>query len=88
MKMRLGQSVTFMLPYKSRTGRTVMIDYASKIKEYRERNFLTQEELADRLGVSKICIIRWEKGRFEPTMKTKKTLSRLFQQTGMKTFDD
>ena len=29
-----------------------MFDYAKKIKEYRERKFLTQEELAKLLGVN------------------------------------
>ena len=31
-----------------------MFDYAKKIREYRERKFLTQEELAKILGVIKM----------------------------------
>ena len=36
-----------------------MINYAQKIREYRERKFLKQEELAAVLGVSKTSITRW-----------------------------
>lgn len=49
-----------------------MINYARKIKEYRERKFLTQVELDELLGVGKSSITRWENGQFEPTMKIKK----------------
>ena len=55
-----------------------MINYAQKIKEYRERKFLTQVELAELLGVGKSSITRWENGQFEPTMKIKKKLYQLF----------
>ena len=61
-----------------------MFDYAKKIKEYRERKFLTQEELAQILGVSYVTICRWETGRFEPNMETKKKLVALFNEIGMK----
>ena len=64
-----------------------MIDYAKKIKEYRERKFLTQTELANLLGVSLASITRWETGQFEPTMKIKKKLYGLFVEAGMKVED-
>ena len=35
---------------------------AQKIKEYRERKFLTQIELAELLGVGKTTVTRWETG--------------------------
>ena len=60
-----------------------MINYSIKIKEYRERKFLTQEELAKILGVSKMSITRWETGKFEPTMQVKKKLYQLFVEAGM-----
>ena len=60
-----------------------MINYAVKIKEYRERKFLKQEELAVILGVSKTSITRWETGKFEPTMNIKKKLYQLFIEAGM-----
>jgi DNA-binding XRE family transcriptional regulator len=49
-----------------------MINYAQKIKEYRERKFLKQDELAKLLVVSKTSVTRWETGKFEPTMEIKK----------------
>ena len=52
-----------------------MFNYPKKIKEYRERKFLTQEELAKILGATFVSISRWETGRFEPTMDTKRNLS-------------
>lgn len=64
-----------------------MIDYAKKIKEYRERKFLTQTDLANILGVSLASVTRWETGQFEPTMKIKKVLYGLFVEAGMKVGD-
>lgn len=64
-----------------------MFDYAKKIKEYRERKFLTQEELAKLLGVNYVTISRWETGMFEPNMETKKRLVRMFEEAGIKTHE-
>lgn len=64
-----------------------MFDYAKKIREYRERKCLTQHELASILNVSYVSICRWETGRFEPTMGTKKKLIGLFSEIGMKLDD-
>ena len=61
-----------------------MIDYAKAVKEYRERKFLTQVQLADLLGVKFVTISRWETGRFEPNMAMKKRLVGLFKDAGMK----
>ena len=60
-----------------------MINYAQKIREYRERKFLKQEELAELLGVSKTSVTRWETGKFAPTMQIKKKLYQLFVEAGM-----
>lgn len=64
-----------------------MFDYAKKIREYRERKCLTQEELAKLLNVSYVSVCRWETGRFESTMDTKKTLVALFDEIAMKLDD-
>ena len=61
-----------------------MFDYAKTIREYRERKCLTQEELAKILNVSYVSVYRWETGRFEPTMESKKKLVALFNEIGMK----
>lgn len=54
------------------------MNYPELIKKYREKKFLTQEDLAKLLGVSYVSINRWENGKFEPTMKCKKKLHDLF----------
>lgn len=61
-----------------------MFDYARKIREYRERKFMSQQELAKILGVSNVTVCRWETGRYEPDMETKKKLVALFNEIGMK----
>lgn len=65
----------------------MIINYAVKIKEYRQRKFLTQEDLAKVLSVSVTSVTRWENGKFEPTMKIKKKLYQLFIEAGMKVED-
>ena len=60
-----------------------MINYAQKIREYRERKLLTQEDLAKVLSVSVTSITRWENGKFEPTMAVKRKLRELFIEAGM-----
>lgn len=64
-----------------------MFDYARKIREYRERKFISQQELAKILGVSNVTVCRWETGRYEPDMETKKKLAALFNEIGMKLDD-
>ena len=64
-----------------------MFDYARKIREYRERKFISQQELAKILGVSNVTVCRWETGRYEPDMETKKKLIALFNEIGMKLDD-
>lgn len=61
-----------------------MFDYAKKIREYRERKFISQQELAKILGVSNVTVCRWETGRYEPDMETKKKLVAIFNEIGMK----
>lgn len=61
-----------------------MINYAIKIKEYRQIKLLTQEDLAKLLSVSVTSITRWENGKFEPTMSMKRKLRQLFIEAGMK----
>ena len=59
------------------------MDYSLLLKEYREKKFLTQRELANELGVSFVTINRWETGKFNPTIKMKKRLFILFKEAGL-----
>ena len=60
-----------------------MINYARKIKEYRERKFLTQVELAELLGVGKSSITRWENGQFEPTRLVKEKIRLICEENNI-----
>ena len=59
------------------------INYAELLKQYREKMFLSQRDLADELGVSYVTINRWETGKFDPTIKMKKKLYALFVEKGL-----
>ena len=59
------------------------MDYSKLLKEYREKMFLTQRDLANKLGVSYVTINRWETEKFEPTMKMKKKLYGMFKKAGL-----
>jgi len=41
----------------------------TRIKEYRARHDMTQQELADRVGVRRETIIHLENGRYNPSLK-------------------
>ncbi len=41
----------------------------TRIKEFRARNNLTQEELAKRVGVRRETIVFLEKGKYNPSLK-------------------
>lgn len=51
--------------------------YAQKIKKLREVLLITQQELADLIGVSIVTVNRWENGKYEPTMKIKRKIVEL-----------
>lgn len=59
------------------------MDYPLMIKRYREKVFLSQQDLADLLGVSVITVSRWENAHFEPTIKCKRKLHKLFTEAKM-----
>ena len=44
---------------------------------------LTQSEFALLLGVGAVSVSRWEQGHFEPTLKVKKQLRRLFKEANI-----
>ena len=48
--------------------------YSEKIKIVREKLLLTQDEIANELGVNSITVCRWETGKSEPNMKAKKAI--------------
>ena len=54
---------------------------SDKIVGLRKSNGMSQEELADKLGVSRQAISRWEMGTAMPDATNILQLSRLFQVT-------
>ena len=52
-----------------------------KIKELRRKNDLTQEKLADQLGVSYQTVSKWETGVTSPDLSLIVPLARLFKVT-------
>lgn len=57
--------------------------YAEKIRKLREILIITQQELANLLEVSIVTVNRWENEKFEPTMKEKRKLAKLFKENGI-----
>lgn len=54
------------------------MDYPKLIKEYRDKKILSQQEFAKLVGVSFVTVNRWENGHFNPTIKVKRILNKLF----------
>ena len=57
------------------------INYAELLKQYIEMMFLSQKDLAAKLGVSFTTVNRWETGKFVPIIKMKKKLHNLFKKS-------
>ena len=64
-----------------------MNTYAEKIKKLREKLIISQHDLAEMLDVSFVTVNRWENGKFEPSLKTKRKLKYLFIEYKIKGVD-
>lgn len=64
------------------------MNYAKRIKEYREIVLISQVELANKLGVGVANVLRWKKGDYEPTMENKRKLRELYKEVGIKEDDN
>lgn len=60
------------------------MDFKRLVKELRTKLIITQEELADLLGVSFASINRWETGKHEPTTKMKRKIVELCKENKIK----
>ncbi|HEY1247415.1 MAG TPA: helix-turn-helix transcriptional regulator [Nitrososphaera sp.] len=52
----------------------------SKLRDKRFKSLLTQGELAERIGVSRITVNKWETGNATPSMKHLRSLKRLLKE--------
>ena len=56
---------------------------SEKVKELRKKRGWTQEELAQKIGVTLSTVQRWEKRGGQPTRLPRRELSRLFEESGI-----
>jgi len=54
------------------------------LREIREKKGISQEELAEKLGVSRIMIIHYEKGRNYPSLERAVQISSVYRAKGNK----
>ena len=59
----------------------MMMEFNEKLQELRKRKGLTQEELAEKLFVSRTAISKWESGRGYPNIESLKAISKFFSVT-------
>jgi putative transcriptional regulator len=52
--------------------------FSTKIKEYRQRNKLTQEKLAEIVGVRRETIVFLEQGKYIPSLKLAHDVAKVF----------
>ena len=57
------------------------MEFNEKLQELRKQKGLTQEELAERLYVSRTAISKWESGRGYPSIESLKTIAKFFSVT-------
>ncbi|HAF61128.1 MAG TPA: transcriptional regulator [Anaerolineaceae bacterium] len=53
----------------------------TRIKEYRAKNNMTQEDLATIVGVRRETIVHLENGRYNPSLKLAFTIAKVFDAT-------
>lgn len=57
------------------------MEFHKKLQELRKRNGLTQEELAEKLFVSRAAVSKWESGRGYPNIDSLKAIAKFFSVT-------
>ncbi len=58
-----------------------MAEFTTKIKEYRAKTNMKQDELAAMVGVRRETIIRLEKGQYNPSLKLAMDIAKVFGTT-------
>ena len=58
-----------------------MAGFTTKIKEYRAKTNMKQDELAAKVGVRRETIIRLEKGQYNPSLKLAMDIAKVFGTT-------
>ena len=55
------------------------MEIGNKIQELRKKNGMSQEDLAEKIGVARQTISKWELGETSPDLKQAKELSKIFK---------
>ncbi len=55
------------------------IKFCNNLKSIRKDCFLTQKQVADKLGVVESCYANWEQGRTEPSIDNLRKLGEIFK---------
>lgn len=58
--------------------KTMTIEFANRLAELRKNKGLSQEELADKLGVSRQAVSKWERGEASPDTDNLIELARIY----------
>ncbi len=64
------------------------MNWALIVKNLREKLILSQTEFAELLGVSFGTVNRWENGKYEPTIKMKKEITKLCKKNKVNTEEE
>ena len=62
-------------------------DYQKMVISLRNKLVLSQEEMANKLGVSFASVNRWETGRNLPTIKAKRKIIDLCKKNGVQLYE-
>lgn len=54
------------------------MEFSEKLQQLRKQNNLTQEQLAERLFVSRTAVSKWENGKGYPNIESLKSISKIF----------
>ena len=54
------------------------MEFNEKLRELRARRGLTQDELAEKLYVSRTAVSKWESGKGYPNIESLKAIARFF----------
>jgi len=55
------------------------VEFNEKLQFFRKKSGLTQEQLAEKLNISRTAVSKWESGRGFPNIEALKNISRVFQ---------
>ena len=57
------------------------MDFCEKLQQLRTKNGLTQEQLAEKVYVSRVAVSKWESGRGYPNLDSLRKLAKVFNLT-------